>query len=109
MVWYGMVVVWYGMVVVLISGRSPGTSGATYTYNRRLTKCCARVILIFSKPKGAGGSTESKQWRIELLYQYKRAKTRRITVVNIQKPYLYFIYFKLLVYFIYFKLYLYLL
>ena len=36
-----------------------------------------------------------KQWRIELLYQYKRAKTSRITVLNIRKLYLYFAYFKL--------------
>ena len=39
-------------------------------------------------------STQSKLWRIELLYRYKRAKTRRITVLNIRKLYLYFVYFK---------------
>ena len=31
------------------------------------------------------GSTQSKQWRIELLYRYKRAKTSKITVLNIRK------------------------
>ena len=45
------------------------------------------------------GSTQSKQRRIELLYQYKRAKISRITVLNIQKLYLYFVYPKLYVYF----------
>ena len=49
--------------------------------------------------KGTGGlmagSTQSKRWRIELLYRYKRAKTSRITVLNIWKLYHYFAYFKL--------------
>ena len=45
------------------------------------------------------GSTQSKQWQIELFCRYKRAKTSRITVLNIQKLYLYFVYFKLYVYF----------
>ena len=36
---------------------------------------------------------------IELLYSYKQAKTSRITVLNIRKLYLYFVYFKLYVYF----------
>ena len=36
------------------------------------------------------GFTQSKQWRIELLYRYKQAKTSRITVLNIRKLYLYF-------------------
>ena len=49
--------------------------------------------------KGLAGSTQSKQWRIELLYRYKRAKTSRITVLNIRKLYLYFVYFKLYAYF----------
>ena len=49
-------------------------------------------------------STQSKQWRTELLYRYKQAKTSRITVLNIQKLY---VYFKLYAYFVYFKLYLY--
>ena len=48
--------------------------------------------------KGTGGllagSTQSKQYRIELLYRYKRAKTSRITVLNIRKLYVYFVYFK---------------
>ena len=35
------------------------------------------------------GSTQSKQWRIELIYRYKRAKTSRITVLNIKQLYLY--------------------
>ena len=43
--------------------------------------------------KGNGGllagSTQSKQWRIELLYRYKRAKTSRITLLNIRKLYFY--------------------
>ena len=53
------------------------------------------------------GSTQSKQWRIELFYRWKRAKISRITVLNIRKLYLYFVYFKLYVYFVYFKLYVY--
>ena len=40
----------------------------------------------------------NKQLRIELLYRYKRATTSRITVLNIRKLYLYFVYFKLYVY-----------
>ena len=48
------------------------------------------------------GSTQSKQWRIELLYRYKRVKTSRKTVLNIRKLYLYFVYFKLYIYFVYF-------
>ena len=48
-------------------------------------------------PSGLAGSTQSKQWWIELLYRYKRAKTSRITVLNIWKLYLYFVYFKLYV------------
>ena len=39
-------------------------------------------------------STRSKQWRIELLCRYKQAKTSGITVLNIRKLYLYFVYFK---------------
>ena len=46
-----------------------------------------------------GLHSQSKQWRIELLYRYKRAKTNRITVLNIRKLYLYFVYIKLYVYF----------
>ena len=42
--------------------------------------------------------SQSKQWRIQLLYRYKRAKTSRITVLNIRKLYLYFVYFKPYVY-----------
>ena len=45
------------------------------------------------------GPTQSKQWRIELFYWGKGAKTSRITVLNIRKLYLYFVYFKLYVYF----------
>ena len=45
--------------------------------------------------------------QIELLYRYKRAKTSRITALNIQKLYLYFVYFKLYLFLVYFKLYLY--
>ena len=45
------------------------------------------------------GFTQSKQWRIKFFYRYKRAKTSRITVLNIRKLYLYFVYFKLYVYF----------
>ena len=30
------------------------------------------------------GSTQSKRWRIESLYRYKRAKTSRMTVLNIR-------------------------
>ena len=40
------------------------------------------------------GSTQNKQWRIELLYRSKRTKTSGITVLNIRKLYLYFFYFK---------------
>ena len=70
------------------------------------SRCCARIIF-----QGAvwllAGSAQSKQWWIELLHWYKRAKTSRITVVNTWKLYLYFVYFKLYVHFVYFKLYLY--
>ena len=45
------------------------------------------------------GSTQSKRWRIELLYRYKKAKTSGITMLNIRKLYLYFVYFKPYVYF----------
>ena len=38
----------------------------------------------------------------ELLYRYKRAKTSRITVLNMRKLYLYFVYFMLL-YVVYFE------
>ena len=72
-------------------------------FNRRLFPGVARASFF----KGTAGSTQSKQWRIEWLYRYKQAKTSRITVLNIQKLYLYFVYFKLYVYFAYFKLYLY--
>ena len=41
------------------------------------------------------GSSQSKQLRIKLLYRYKQAKTSKITVLNIRKLYLYFVYFKL--------------
>ena len=34
-------------------------------------------------------STQSKQWRIELLHRYKRAKNSRIIMSNIRKLYLY--------------------
>ena len=37
-----------------------------------------------------GGLTQSKHCRIELFYRYK---TSRITVSNIRKLYLYFVYF----------------
>ena len=37
--------------------------------------------------------SQGKQWRIQLLYRYKRAKTSWITVLNIRKLYLYFVYF----------------
>ena len=43
------------------------------------------------------GSSQSKQWRIELLYQYKQAKTMQHN--NSVKLYLYFSYFQLYVYF----------
>ena len=53
--------------------------------------------------KKFAGSTQSKQWRIfylfiELLYRYKRAETSRITVLNIRKLYLYFVYFKRIIF-----------
>ena len=35
------------------------------------------------------GSSQSKQLWIELLYRYRRAKTSRITLLNIRKLYLY--------------------
>ena len=60
---------------------------------RQLSKCCARII--FERDCGLlARSTQNKQWRIELLYRYKRAITSRITVLNIRKLYLYFVYFK---------------
>ena len=40
--------------------------------------------------KGLAGSTQSKQWRMEFFCRCKRANTRRITVLNIPKLYLYF-------------------
>ena len=45
------------------------------------------------------GSTQSKQWQIELLCRYKQTKTSRITVLNTQKLCHYFVYFKLYGYF----------
>ena len=39
--------------------------------------------------KGLVGSTQSKQCWIELLYRHKKAKIGRITMLNIQKLYLY--------------------
>ena len=47
----------------------------------------------------SAGSTQSRQWRIELLCRYRRAKTSRITTLSIRKLYLYFVYFKQYVYF----------
>ena len=47
-------------------------------------------------------------WPIELLYRWKRVKSRRITVTSkIWKQYFYFVYFKLYLYFVYFRLSLY--
>ena len=61
--------------------------------------CCAHA---FFKEIGwllADSSQSKMQWRIEFLYHYKRAKASRITLLNIRKLYLYFVYFKLYVYF----------
>ena len=46
----------------------------------------ARIIF----QKDCGLYSKYIQWRIELLYRYKRAKSSRITVLNIRKLYLYF-------------------
>ena len=61
--------------------------------------CCARIIFQGDLAWILVGSTQGKQWRIELLYRYKLAKTSRLTVLNIRKLYLNFAYFKLHVYF----------
>ena len=54
--------------------------------------------LFFKEISGLmAGSSQSKQWRIELLYQYKQAKTMQHN--NSVKLYLYFSYFQLYVYF----------
>ena len=75
---------------------------------RRLSRCWARIVFQRNwRTLGGLHCTQSKQWRIELLYQYKQVKTSWITVLNIQKLYVYFVYFKLYVYFVYFKLYVY--
>ena len=61
--------------------------------NRRFSRCCKN----FHFSKQLAGFTQSKQWRIELLYRYERAKTSTITVLNVRKLYHYFVYFKLYV------------
>ena len=44
----------------------------------RSSQCKQKVHIIFqSDRRGLAGSTQSKQWRIELLYRYKRAMTSR--------------------------------
>ena len=52
---------------------------------RRFSTCC--VCMIFQRDCRAldghfAGSTQSKQWRIELLYCYKRAKTSKRTALR---------------------------
>ena len=55
-----------------------------YQLNRRISRRCARIIFQRGLTGGLfAGSTKSKQWRIELLYWNKRAKTNKITVLNI--------------------------
>ena len=46
-----------------------------------------QVLHVHRFSNGLSSSTESKQWRIELLYRYKRVKTRRVTVLNVPKLY----------------------
>ena len=41
-------------------------------------------------PKSVNAALQSRQWWIELFYRFKRAKTSRISVLNIRKLYLYF-------------------
>ena len=62
-----------------------------------LQRCRHRVRLLVHLYSKLAGSTQSKQLRIELLYRYKPAKTSRITMFNMQRLYLYFLYFKLYV------------
>ena len=49
----------------------------------------ARALFFKGTGELLASSTQSKEWRIELLYRYKRAMTSRITVLNIRKLYLY--------------------
>ena len=56
-----------------------------------LQRCRQRVELLVDLYSKLACSTQSKQLRIELLYRYKPAKTRRITML------IYFLYFKLYV------------
>ena len=67
----------------------------------QLSKC--RMHIIFLRNCRAPLKVNNDGY-IELLYRYKQAKTSRITVLNIRKLYLYFVYFKLYLYFVYFKL-----
>ena len=60
---------------------------------------CRVVSCLVGSARLLAGSSRSRQWRIEFLYRYKRAKTSGITVLNIWKLYLYFVYFKLYLYF----------
>ena len=62
----------------------------------QLSKC--RMHIIFLRNCRAPLKVNNDGY-IELLYRYKQAKTSRITVLNIRKLYLYFVYFKLYVYF----------
>ena len=56
---------------------------------RRISRCCARIIFQRNWRLLGGLHSESKQWRIELLYRSTRAKTSRTTVLNITKLSLY--------------------
>ena len=64
--------------------------------NRPLSMRCTRIIFQrnWQTLASVGSRTQSKQWRIKLLYRYKRAKTSRITVLNIRTLNMYFVYFK---------------
>ena len=47
-------------------------------WNKRVFRCCAGIV----SQRGLAGFTQSIQWRIELLYRYKKAKTSELNVDN---------------------------
>ena len=65
-------------IVPNIVARPRITQGTTPCYDRQVIQ----VLRAHHFSKGLAGSTQSKQWWIELLYWYK---TSRITVLNIRK------------------------
>ena len=66
-----------------------------YRINKHVSRCFVRIIFQRDWRDVGGLYSQSEQWRIQLFYRYKRGKTGRITVLNIRKLYLYFVYFKL--------------